>query len=168
MPSKSRSHTSRGISPTNGTSSTRRIVAGARDFFEHPRRKLLPPFACAGFGHHHKNGERLVRPDVEVFPLQHGVIATAEVESQRVRLHPEKNHRHPFRHAPAGVTMDAHNQRLADAIQADGRIYLASALIDGEVWLRPCFVNFRTTEDDVEAILDVARELGADLTSGSA
>ena len=74
----------------------------------------------------------------------------------------------PFRHAPAGVAVDAHNQRLADAIQADGRIYLASALIDGEVWLRPCFVNFRTTDDDVEAILDVTRELGARLISGAA
>ena len=74
----------------------------------------------------------------------------------------------PFRHAPPGVAVDAHNQRLADAIQADGRIYLASALIDGEVWLRPCFVNFRTTDEDVEAILDVARELGSKLISGAA
>ncbi len=74
----------------------------------------------------------------------------------------------PFRHTPAGVAVDAHNQRLAEAIQADGRIYLASALIDGEVWLRPCFVNFRTTDEDVDAILDVARELGGRLISGAA
>lgn len=67
----------------------------------------------------------------------------------------------PLRHVPPGVTdLNAHNQALADAIQADGRVYLASALIDGEVWLRPCFVNFRTTEDDVLALLEVARELG--------
>ncbi len=67
----------------------------------------------------------------------------------------------PIRHAPAGVAdLDAHNDALAKAIQQDGRVYLASALIDGHVWLRPCFVNFRTTEDDVRAIVDVARELG--------
>ena len=66
----------------------------------------------------------------------------------------------PFRHAPAGVADRRAQQRLAEAIQADGRVYLASALIDGEVWLRPCFVNFRTTDEDVLAILDVARELG--------
>ena len=67
----------------------------------------------------------------------------------------------PIRHAPPSVTdLNAHNAALARAIQEDGRIYLASALIDGEVWLRPCFVNFRTTEDDVLAVLDVARELG--------
>ena len=67
----------------------------------------------------------------------------------------------PIRHVPPGVPdVNAHNQALASAIQADGRVYLSSALIDDEVWLRPCFVNFRTTEDDVIALLDVAHELG--------
>ncbi len=67
----------------------------------------------------------------------------------------------PIRHVPpAIVDVNAHNEALAAAIQADGRIYLASALIDGNVWLRPCFVNFRTTEDDALAVLEVARELG--------
>ena len=67
----------------------------------------------------------------------------------------------PLRHVPPGIAdLNAHNQALAEAIQADGRVYLSSALIDGQVWLRPCFVNFRTTEEDVLALLDVARELG--------
>ena len=66
----------------------------------------------------------------------------------------------PIRHVPRDVVPNPHNQALADAIQADGRVYLASALIDGDVWLRPCFVNFRTTDDDVLALMDVARELG--------
>jgi aromatic-L-amino-acid decarboxylase len=75
----------------------------------------------------------------------------------------------PIRHVPAGVgDLDAHNQRLADAIQADGRVYLASALIGAQVWLRPCFVNFRTTEDDVVALLEVARELGTRLAGEAA
>jgi aromatic-L-amino-acid decarboxylase len=76
----------------------------------------------------------------------------------------------PIRHVPDGVAdVNAHNQALAEAIQADGRAYLAPALIDGEVWLRPCFVNFRTTEEDVVALLDVARELGDRLSrTGSA
>jgi len=74
----------------------------------------------------------------------------------------------PIRHAPEGVQdLDAHNEALAKAIQADGRVYLASALIDGEVWLRPCFVNFRTTDEDVLAILDVARDLGERIAAGS-
>jgi len=72
-----------------------------------------------------------------------------------------------FRHAPAGVEdVGAHNQRLAEEIQADGRVWMSSALIDDEVWLRPCFVNFRTTESDVIALLEVARELGESLARG--
>jgi aromatic-L-amino-acid/L-tryptophan decarboxylase len=72
----------------------------------------------------------------------------------------------PIRHTPPGVDdLDAHNQALADAIQADGRVYLASALIEDKVWLRPCFVNYRTTDDDVLAVLDVAAELGERIAS---
>jgi aromatic-L-amino-acid/L-tryptophan decarboxylase len=74
----------------------------------------------------------------------------------------------PIRHEPEGVEdLDGHNQQLADAIQEDGRVYLASALIDEQVWLRPCFVNFRTTDDDVLAIVDVARELGERIARGA-
>ncbi|TQS47044.1 pyridoxal phosphate-dependent decarboxylase family protein [Cryptosporangium phraense] len=68
-----------------------------------------------------------------------------------------------FRHVPAGLPADqlnAHNERLARAIQQDGRIYLAPAALDDAVCLRVCFVNFRTTPDDVDAVLTVASELG--------
>ena len=73
----------------------------------------------------------------------------------------------PIRHVPDGVEdLDAHNQTLADAIQADGRVYLASALIGDQVWLRPCFVNYRTTDEDVLAVLDVAADLGEKIAAG--
>jgi len=72
----------------------------------------------------------------------------------------------PFRHVPPGVMdLNAHNAALAEALQADGRVYLASALIDGDVYLRPCFVNFRTTEEDVLALVDITREVGAALAA---
>ncbi len=67
----------------------------------------------------------------------------------------------PFRHVPKGVAdVNGHNQSLADALLSDGRVYVASALIDGEVYIRPCFINFRTTEEDVHALVDIAREVG--------
>lgn len=66
----------------------------------------------------------------------------------------------PFRHRPPGVHLDDHNRRLAQALQLDGRVYVASAEIDGEVWLRPCIVNYRTTEEDVLALVSIAREVG--------
>lgn len=67
-----------------------------------------------------------------------------------------------FRHLPPGVAdPDAHNALLAQELMKDGRVYVASALIDDKVYLRPCFVNFRTTEEDVLALVDIAREVGA-------
>jgi aromatic-L-amino-acid decarboxylase len=72
----------------------------------------------------------------------------------------------PFRHVRPGIRdVNEHNQRLSDALQDDGRFWIASALIDGEVWLRPCFVNFRTTEEDVLDLLEVAGELGRRLAA---
>jgi aromatic-L-amino-acid/L-tryptophan decarboxylase len=73
----------------------------------------------------------------------------------------------PFRHVPDGVAdLDDHNARLAKALLEDGRVYLASALIDDHVYLRPCFVNFRTTEDDVLAVIPIVRELGERIAAG--
>ena len=58
-----------------------------------------------------------------------------------------------FRHVPGGVPadrLDAHNERLARAMQRDGRIFLAPAVVDGRTCLRACFVNYRTTADAVD------------------
>ncbi len=66
-----------------------------------------------------------------------------------------------FRHVPTGVEdLDEHNVRLAWAIAADGRVYLAPAVVDGSTCLRVCFVNFRTTADAIPLVLEVARALG--------
>jgi aromatic-L-amino-acid/L-tryptophan decarboxylase len=75
----------------------------------------------------------------------------------------------PFRHVPPGVgDLNGHNARLVQALQEDGRIWIAPANVDGTVCLRPCFVNFRTTNDDVLALIDVTREVGAGLVARDA
>ena len=66
-----------------------------------------------------------------------------------------------FRHVPPGVDdIDAHNVRLAREMQRDGRVFLASASVDGHACLRVCFVNFRTTFDGVDCVRAVAQEIG--------
>lgn len=67
----------------------------------------------------------------------------------------------PFRHVGSGGDVNAKNARLVRALQDDGRIWVAPATIDGKVGLRPCFVNFRTDDDDVRALVEIAVELGA-------
>ena len=67
-----------------------------------------------------------------------------------------------FRHAPRHVdetALDAHNERILQALQRDGRVYLSNATVDGRFALRACITNFRTTRADVERVLAVVREL---------
>ena len=67
-----------------------------------------------------------------------------------------------FRHAPSGLAepaLDAHNERILQALQRDGRVYLSNATVDGRFALRACITNFRTTRADVERVLTVVREL---------
>lgn len=95
-------------------------------------------------------------------------LANARLLSDAVRAAPAFELLHEpmlstvcFRHLVAGQEdLDAHNARLARAMQADGRIFLAPAVVDGTVCLRVCFVNFRTTAEAVPLVLEVARELG--------
>ena len=73
----------------------------------------------------------------------------------------------PFRHVPAGVAdLDEHNAQLVRALQEDGRVWIAPAKVDGAVCLRPCIVNYRTTDDDVRTLVEVTREVGASLVGG--
>jgi aromatic-L-amino-acid decarboxylase len=68
-----------------------------------------------------------------------------------------------FRHVVPGLSeeeLNSHNDALARAMQADGRVFIAPADVDGRTCLRACFVNFRTTPADVRFLLEVARELG--------
>ena len=51
------------------------------------------------------------------------------------------------------------NAELVKRLQADGRVYISHATVDGETWLRPCFTNVRTTTSDVEVLMDVADEV---------
>ena len=75
----------------------------------------------------------------------------------------------PFRHAPPGVAdLDDHNGRLVQRLQEGGQVWVAPARVDGVVCLRPCFVNFRTTDEDVLALLDETRRIGRELVLESA
>lgn len=76
-----------------------------------------------------------------------------------------------FRYVPPGLPdgdgreayLDHLNERLMTEIQLDGRVFISNAVLGHRFVLRVCIVNFRTEADDVDAVLDVAAELGAAL-----
>jgi len=76
-----------------------------------------------------------------------------------------------FRYVPADLPrgsgseeyLNALNERLMTEVQQDGRVFFSNAVLRDRYVLRACIVNFRTEAEDVDAILDVAVELGAKL-----
>ena len=68
----------------------------------------------------------------------------------------------PLRVMATGCTNpDEHNEALCAKMQTDGRVFVSSATIDAHTWLRPCFTNFRTSDDDVRTLVEVVLELGS-------
>ncbi len=63
--------------------------------------------------------------------------------------------------------LDRLNLALVERLTATRQAFLASTRVDGKVALRICFVNWRTTAGDVEAVLELLRglskEIGASL-----
>ncbi|MCE6998992.1 pyridoxal-dependent decarboxylase [Saccharothrix sp. S26] len=71
-----------------------------------------------------------------------------------------------FRYRPPGVpesALDDLNRRLGEALIDDGRVYAGTTVYRGMVALRPAIVNWRTTEEDVDLLASVVRELGRTL-----
>ena len=73
-----------------------------------------------------------------------------------------------FRYVPPSLAghdeaLNRLNLRLIDAVRATERAFLSSTRLGGRVAIRFCFVNWRTTADDVDAIVGLLRMLGEQL-----
>ena len=56
--------------------------------------------------------------------------------------------------------LDGLNNRLSEAVEKDGRVFLSGTKIHGKRVLRACSVNHRLRRADVDFLLDVIREVG--------
>lgn len=77
-----------------------------------------------------------------------------------------------FRFRPVGLDdeteLNTLNERLGNAVLEDGRVYVGTTRFDGHVAFRPAIANWRTTESDVDQLVDVIRELGASISQTAA
>jgi glutamate/tyrosine decarboxylase-like PLP-dependent enzyme len=64
-----------------------------------------------------------------------------------------------YRFVPEQGDVDAFNQRLVEAVQADGRVFISSTLIDGSFFLRLAVLHFRTHLAQVDYLLALLRRL---------
>jgi glutamate/tyrosine decarboxylase-like PLP-dependent enzyme len=70
------------------------------------------------------------------------------------------------RYRPPGVdeaALNELNERIGEAVLTDGRVYVGTTSWAGKTAFRPAFVNWRTTEADVDLILETLRDLGSRL-----
>jgi glutamate/tyrosine decarboxylase-like PLP-dependent enzyme len=69
-----------------------------------------------------------------------------------------------FRYRPADYPedrLDELNRRIGEQAILDGRVFFGTTEYDGRVAFRPAGVNWRNRTEDVDLIVDVVRELGA-------
>jgi aromatic-L-amino-acid/L-tryptophan decarboxylase len=74
-----------------------------------------------------------------------------------------------FRYVPDGIErmepaaeayLDTLNRCLLAELQAGGELFVSNAVVDGSYLLRACVVNFRTLQQDIEAIPSIIAEAG--------
>lgn len=74
-----------------------------------------------------------------------------------------------FRYTPHGIdargddrdkALNDLNRRLLTLVQQEGHVFLTSTDLNGTFALRVCIVNFRTTERDLDLLLEVLTEAG--------
>lgn len=73
-----------------------------------------------------------------------------------------------FRYRPEGVSesrLDELNARLGEAVLEDGRVFVGTTVYRGRVAFRPAIVNWRSSEKDVELLVEVIRELGRGMSA---
>jgi len=64
-----------------------------------------------------------------------------------------------FRYRPIDRDPDPANSWLASAIRDDGRVFLSSTRLDGQVWIRLAVLSFRTHREHIDQALALLEEL---------
>lgn len=59
------------------------------------------------------------------------------------------------------------NQSLIPALEEDGRIFITGTRLNGEFVIRACIINHRKTQDSIDYLLSVIRELGERIVKAS-
>ncbi len=77
-----------------------------------------------------------------------------------------------FRHLPGGRSaaagidegvLDTYQDRLQHALEASGEAWVSTTRLRRRTWLRAGIVNYLSTEDDADGLLDSLRRIGADV-----
>ena len=97
-------------------------------------------------------------------------IDKAAYLAQKIENHPKLELMAPvplsivcFRYNPGNLgeeALDLLNDGIVDRVETDGRVFLTGTKIKGKSALRVCFINHRTTQDDIDFLENVVSDIG--------
>ncbi len=80
-----------------------------------------------------------------------------------------------FRYLPAGAAagdrdeaIDGANRRILERLRNETGLVPSSTVVDGRLAIRPCFINPRTTEEEVDGLVEAVLRFGAEGDRGAA
>lgn len=68
-----------------------------------------------------------------------------------------------FRFIPAGRDLNAVNRWIMDRVHEDGRVFLSSTTLDGQIWIRLAVLSFRSKFRHIEQTLQMLKDIVAKL-----
>lgn len=71
-----------------------------------------------------------------------------------------------YRYVPSGRDANAFNKALVECVKRDGRVFISSTLIHGQVWLRLALLSFRTHRQTIDTALEVLQQSVVLLSDG--
>ncbi|GHN02308.1 cytochrome d ubiquinol oxidase subunit I [Cytophagales bacterium WSM2-2] len=104
----------------------------------------------------------MIREDMRLAKLLFN-LALAQSELEAVSCHLSIA---TFRFVPKGFSnladyLNKLNEEIVNRIQAGGQAFVSNAVVGGKYCLRACIVNFRTTESDIAALVDLVLSTGS-------
>ena len=97
----------------------------------------------------------MIREDIELSELFFE-LARKHLELEAITQHLSIT---TLRYVPLNCNDESYlnklNESLLDELQRGGEVFLSNAIVDGKYCLRGCIVNFRTSDQDIEEIIDI-------------
>ncbi len=118
-----------------------------------------------GLQHVGKNGYlEMIRQDIELSELMYNLaIEHPELEAVSQNLSITTFRYIPIKFNSNTPYLNMLNEALVDDLQKGGEVFLSNAMVKNKYCLRGCIVNFRTSENDINELIEFVVERGRKL-----
>jgi len=108
--------------------------------------------------------KKMIGEDIRLSQRLSGLVAASpELEAVTQNLSISNFRYVPKDHPDDEQYLNRLNEELLTVLQKNGDVFLSNALVKGRFCLRACIVNFRTSEKDIEEIVDIVLKEGREL-----